>query len=209
MKNLILSGGGDMNQAEAVDRFYCSLLPKEPKILYLPTAWHDNTFSGCHVWFSEIMKKYSIENYSIWTEIENKTWNDINAFDSLYIGGGNTFKLLHLLQTSDLITLIKQFIETGKPVYGGSAGAILLGKDIGTAALGENADENKSGISDFTGLDEIHGYAIQCHYLQNQNEEIATWTKEHHLPVIALGEDSGLYVTNTNIEPIGSTVTFF
>ncbi|MCL5874529.1 MAG: hypothetical protein M1161_04230 [Candidatus Thermoplasmatota archaeon] len=39
------------------------------------------------------------------------------------------------------------------PSGGGSAGAIILGKDIGTAYFGGDADKNEVGLKDLKGLD--------------------------------------------------------
>ncbi len=49
------------------------------------------------------------------------------------IPGGNTFDLLQHLQQHDLLSALAAFLDDGGQVYGGSAGAILLGADIAIA----------------------------------------------------------------------------
>jgi hypothetical protein len=51
-------------------------------------------------------------------------------------------------------------------VYGGSAGTIVLGSDISTAA---HMDVNEIGIADTRGFDLVHGHSIWCHYSDDQD----------------------------------------
>lgn len=209
MKNLILSGGGDIHETVAVDSFWISLLPKNPRILYIPIAWENGDYQECLQWFSGLMRKYEMSDYTMWTELADKTFDDLDVFDSVYIGGGNTFKLLHLFRESGFIDGLKRYIRTGKPVIGGSAGAIILGANIGLAGFGENSDKNDVGIADLSGLYEIRGYAVQCHYAPDQDDEIADWCAAKALSVVSLAEASGIYVTDERICSIGAEARFF
>jgi len=209
MKNLILSAGGDIHETTIVDWFWVSLLPKNPKVLYIPIAWENGNYEDCLRWFSGLMTKYGIGDYAMWTELADKIFDDLDAFDSVYIGGGNTFKLLHVFRESGFIDLLRRYIRTGKPVFGGSAGAIILGANIGLAALGENSDVNDVGISDLSGLDEVDGYAVQCHYAPDQDDEIADWCAAKAFSAVSLAEASGIYVTDEGISSIGSEARFF
>ena len=53
------------------------------------------------------------------------------------------------------------FALRGGVVYGGSAGAIVLGANISTCA---HMDHNDVGITDMHGLDLLDGHAVWCHY---------------------------------------------
>ena len=66
----------------------------------------------------------------MWTELESHAAQELHTFTGVYIGGGNTFTLLHLLRASGLDLALKQFALNGGATYGGSAGAILLEADI-------------------------------------------------------------------------------
>lgn len=209
MKQLILSGGGDIEETTAVDSFYFSLLPKQPKILYIPIAWKSGDYTSCREWFGRLVRKYGIPHFDMWSDLEDKSFNDVEQFDSIYIGGGNTFKLLHQLRSTGFIDVLRSFIHSGKPVYGGSAGAIILGSDIQTAGWGVDADTNDVGLADFTGLDEVYGNAVQCHYFADQHEQITQWVASAHTPVIALSESSGIYVTDSGITRLGDGVVSF
>lgn len=56
----------------------------------------------------------------------------INSSDAIMIGGGNTFKLLHNLYAADVVSLIKEKVESGTPYIGWSAGSNLTGPTICT-----------------------------------------------------------------------------
>ncbi|WP_432489160.1 Type 1 glutamine amidotransferase-like domain-containing protein [Kineococcus sp. SYSU DK018] len=110
------------------------------------------------------------------------------------IPGGNTFDLLHHLQQSDLLSALDAFLDGGGRVYGGSAGAILLGADI---AIAEAEDSNDAGVSDTRGLDRLAGAVVRPHYQPAQDSELQQWAKAHQQVVLALPERSGVVVTGT------------
>ena len=203
MKNLILAGGGDEKDSKPLDKLFISLIPKNKKILYLPIAWKTGDFESCKKWFTSTFSELGFTDIEMWTELSDKKYADLVDFGGIYIGGGNTFSLLNDLRTSGFDKSLKKFIQSGKPVYGGSAGAIIFGKDIRTAFFGTDPDENIVKLKDFSGFNLIQGYTIQCHYEPNQERELSKFSKENNLPVIALSERSGLHITNLEIKIIG------
>ena len=56
----------------------------------------------------------------------------LNKCDGIFIGGGNTFLLLHQLNKLKLIEKIKEKILSGTPYLGTSAGTNICGISIGT-----------------------------------------------------------------------------
>ena len=85
----------------------------------------------------------------------------LEGSDVLVIPGGNTFDLLAHLQTRGWFDLVRHFHARGGHIYGGSAGAVLLGADI-SPALGAN--RNDAVLSDLDALDLLHGALIRPHY---------------------------------------------
>ncbi len=49
----------------------------------------------------------------------------IKESDAVFVGGGNTFRLLKELYDWDLVEVIRRAVENGKPYVGSSAGAII------------------------------------------------------------------------------------
>lgn len=127
---------------------------------------------------------------------------DLNSsqYSGVYIGGGNTFKLLKIFKETRFDVSLKKFLENGGTVYGGSAGAIILGKDIMTCA---HLDENQVGLKDFSGLNLINEYSIWCHYESGNDELIDKYIGSRQIPVIAIPEKSGILLNGESIEVIG------
>ena len=63
---------------------------------------------------------------------DNDFLQKLNECDGIFIGGGNTFLLLHQLNKLKLIEKIKEKILSGTPYLGTSAGTNICGISIGT-----------------------------------------------------------------------------
>jgi peptidase E len=99
-----------------------------------------------------------------------------------------------LIRKTWFIEVIQLFYKQGKPLYGGSAWAIILWKEIHTSP-----DINVAKL-DFTAslwLDYCKWYAIFCHYTEKDDPEIYNYIQSYDIPVIALPEWTGVYTLNT------------
>tara|TARA_Y100000766_G_scaffold196610_1_gene169110 strand:- start:264 stop:971 length:708 start_codon:yes stop_codon:yes gene_type:complete len=63
---------------------------------------------------------------------DNDFLQKLNKCDGIFIGGGNTFLLLHQLKKLKLIEKIREKIISGTPYLGTSAGTNICGISIGT-----------------------------------------------------------------------------
>lgn len=201
--NIILSGGGDAPDSKPLDQLLISLLPAGKKLLYIPIAWKSGEFNGCFSWFKLVFLNLDFSNHVMWADLSNKTFADLDDIGGIYIGGGNTYSLLHSLQNTGFDKVLMQFIGTGRPVYGGSAGAIIFGQTIDTAAFGGDADENSVGLTNTRGFNLLDDRAIQCHYKSDQDSEIMEYVSQKNVPIIALSERSGLHLTNDKNTVVG------
>ena len=136
----------------------------------------------------------------MWINLENKSIDEIKKFDAVYIGGGNTFKLMKEFKDSTFDKLLIDFYHFGGHIYGGSAGAIILGENIITAS---KDDINEVGLKDLRGLNLCNEYSILCHYTPKDDEFINNLIKNHKIKIIALQENSGIIVKNREISPVG------
>ena len=91
-------------------------------------------------------------------------------------------------------------------VYGGSAGAIIFGKDLDSC---NTDDENEVGLADHTGFNMIGGYSLLCHYT-NRNRERTELSRNYLLelsktkPVYAIPEEDTIFVEDGKIRFIGN-----
>jgi peptidase E len=73
--------------------------------------------------------------------------------DVVVVPGGNTFELLEILRSHDLLNKLVQFIDVRGRYYGGRASALLVGADIGLCDVERGGlDDNTVGIQDTQGL---------------------------------------------------------
>lgn len=203
MKNLILSGGGDEKDSEPLDKLFLEQMVNNGKLLYIPIAWKGGDFDGCKEWFGSTFKNLGFTNYEMWTDISNKAFEELDVFAGIYIGGGNTYSLLHDFRETDFYKPLLKYINTGKPVYGGSAGAIIMGNNIDTASIGEDSDTNDVGLADTSGFNLVSNYSVQCHYEDNQKDEHLEFCAKSGSTLIALTERNGLHVTEESIKVVG------
>lgn len=121
----------------------------------------------------------------------------LGKYRAIYIGGGNTFKLLDEIRRTGFDKKLVEFIKQGGIAYGGSAGAIIMGKNI------ETVIEEKDRDIDPAGLDLLNGYCIRCHYQDSDNKQIYNFIERVGDPVLAIPEGSGLIITNQNALAVG------
>ncbi len=195
---LILSGGGDPQQVIPIDEYYTSLLDLSKPVLYIPIAMEASqyTYDECFLWFTETYAPYGIEKAEMCTDLSSVKID--SRYSSVFIGGGNTFKLLKAIKNSDFEAQIKAFLENGGVVYGGSAGAIIFGRTIKTAQISICPDENNVGLTDLSGLNLCNNHDIICHYTDS-----ITIPEDYERALYILYEDSGLLIDNNNVSVIG------
>lgn len=205
---IFLSGGGDLKDSFKLDEKFFSLLKPNAKILYIPVALERDQagYEACRDWFSTVISSHSREkDISFTMLLENDEIPDLNVYDAIYMGGGNTYKLLDYIYKEKLDKKLLDFIKKEGIIYGGSAGAMVLGKDIRTAE-----EENDKNYLNYIGLNLIENKSIICHYEENLDSKILLLTKRTNSEIIALPEDSGLIVNSEGeiIEIIGKAYIF-
>jgi len=124
----------------------------------------------------------------------------IQEADAIFIGGGNTFRLLKALHHHDLLHPIEQKVAKGAPYLGSSAGSI-----VACPTLKTTKDMPVIQPPSFEALGLVP-FQISPHYLdpdpssthmgETQEERIMQFLEENDEPVIGLREGSMLRVEN-------------
>lgn len=198
MLELILSGGTGRDKEKKLNNLFLKLVGKG-KILYIPMARETKDYSPCLDWIHSVLKK----EVTMVTDLSKKI--SLSSFKGIYIGGGNTFKLLKEIKENKWESKLKNFKGI---IFGGSAGAIIFGKNISTAAWGEIKDKNEVKLKDLSALNKIKGYNIKAHYLKKEEKDVRDFVKKTKTPIIALPEDAGILVKNNKITPINKVYIF-
>ena len=205
---LILCGGGWGEKTIIPNKLFESWIDPSKPILYIPLARErgEDNYASCKTWlegeFGAIKHGDVVVLHSA-SEILTKNMND---FAGVFIGGGNTYKLLKELKESDALECLKKWVENNKVVYGCSAGAIIFGKDIDSILY---MDENNVNLDDTSGCNMIFGFSFMAHYT-NKNEEKTKIATDYLIdyskttPVLALPEEDSLVVFDNSVKVIGS-----
>ena len=215
MANLFLCGGKPENGAkhELVALFTTAVLRKESKrILYIPLAMPEMVYKGVDYTYDmmfEAMRKglssYGVDRLEMWKDVSGKKYSDLQGYDGILIGGGNTFGLWDDFKKAGFDELLRKYISEDGIVYGCSAGAIILGKDIGTAHFGGDPDVNRAGLKDLSALNAVEDYAISCHYRESDDANLTEYSSKNRIGVIALPEEAGLLVTDEEMRIVGDS----
>jgi peptidase E len=200
---IILAGGGNATKSERVDGFYRRVLENR-SVVYLPQAVAPMIWSiaKAEKWLRDREAMAGVEVRTL-GDIGDLAISDINEGVSVFVMGGNTFHLLHLLQSHRQMAHLGQLAKE-RLIYGVSAGAILLGHDIASAALGEEADENKDGVFDLRGLNLLGGWNVYPHFGEKDVSVVEHLVKAQGRPVLAIPEDGGIWYDGVRFQSIGS-----
>ncbi|MBS3107643.1 Type 1 glutamine amidotransferase-like domain-containing protein [Candidatus Woesearchaeota archaeon] len=202
---LILSGGGKPEETKETDRYFVDLIPKNKKILYIPIAKKTRPFEQCFQWLKSCLSFFGFSNIEMWTDLSEKNIGDLKKFSAIYIGGGNTFSLLDDLRNMDFLNVLKEFIENDGIVYGSSAGAMILGKDISTASY---IDKNEVNLKNTAGINLLNDYSIYCHYQEKDDVLIKKLQQKKKLKILALPEGGGIVFKDGQMTNIGEQPLF-
>lgn len=133
----------------------------------------------------------------------------VDQAEAIFIGGGNTFRLLKALHGFELLESIKQRAEQGMPYIGSSAGSNVAAPTIRTTndmPIVEPPSFNALGLVSFQ---------INPHYLdpspdsthmgETREERILQFLEENETPVVGLREGAMLRIEEGSIMLKGST----
>lgn len=205
MSKLFLSGGGDIETSYPFDSLFFDSLPQSTNILYIPVAMATTTVKKemCFDWFSKLISSHSSND----RYLDFTMWNDedslpnLRDYDAVYVGGGNTYRLLMVLEKSGMLDALEKYIRNGGIYYGGSAGAVIVGKSLRTVE-----EENLENYSKHNGMNLINDLSVSPHFSdsEGQRSAIRNICDNYALTIAALPENSGLIIDERDISVYGN-----
>jgi len=204
MNKIVAIGGGELKELETlpIDKEIVSLTGKRnPRALFIPTA--SNDAEGYWKTFQEVYGKklgctpnvlYLIREKPTRNEIEDKI---LNA-DLIYVGGGNTLKLLKIWKKVGVDRVLKQAYENGIVISGLSAGAICWFK-YGCSDARRFSRPEDTTFMRVSGLNLIN-LTVSPHHIREKNRDDGLIKLMKHTSGVAIALDD-----NSALEIVGDT----
>ena len=185
ISNSTLYGSGYLDHAESEIRDF---LASVKEVLFVPYALYDRDSYAAMA--RERFEKMGYALQSIHTTADAK--RAVNDAEAIFIGGGNTFRLLNALYDADVLQAIQKRVAAGMPYIGSSAGSNVAGPTIKTTK-----DMPIVQPPSFDALDLVP-FQISPHFLdpdpnsthmgETQEERILQFLEEDDTPVAGLRE---------------------
>lgn len=202
MKLLLVSsslvhGYGYLDHAEAELR---RVLDGVKSVAFVPFAQHDH-----QDYTARVRERMSAMGFEV-TQVRDRA--DVERAAAMFIGGGNTFRLLNALYERDLLDAIRTRARNGMPYVGSSAGT-----NVATPSIRTTNDMPIVYPPSFDALGLVP-FQINPHYLdadsnsthygETREQRILEFHEEHATPVVGLREGSMLDVRDDVVTLVGS-----
>jgi dipeptidase E len=193
ISNSTLYGSGYLDHAEAEIRDF---LGDVKRVLFVPFALHDRDAYAATA--KTRFAKMGYELSSLHTVPDPKRL--VDDTQAIFIGGGNTFRLLKALYDFELLDPIRRRVAGGMPYIGSSAGSNVAAPTIKTT--------NDMPIVEPPSFDALGlvWFQINPHYLdadqnsthmgETREQRLVQYLEENDTPVAALREGAMLRIEN-------------
>jgi dipeptidase E len=202
VSNSAVYGRGYLDHVESEIK---SFLGNARGVLFFPFALHDRD-----AYTATARTRFAAMGYSLESAHEASVpQKAVEETDAIFIGGGNTFRLLKALEDLDLIEAIRRKVGSGAPYIGSSAGSNVAGPPIKTTK-----DMPIVQPRSFDSL-ALVPFQISPHYLdpdpnsthmgETQEERILQFLEENNTPVVGIREGAWLVCKNRTVTLKGQT----
>ena len=203
ISNSTLFGSGYLDHAEAEIRDF---LGDVKRVLFVPYALYDRDAYAATA--AERFKRIGYELTSVHNRVVDR-FQALAEADAIFIGGGNTFRLLKTLYDQFLLGPIRQRVAEGMPYIGSSAGSNVAGPTIKTT--------NDMPIVQPPSFDALQlvSFQINPHYLdpdpnskhmgETREKRIQEFLEENDTPVLGLREGAMAHCEDGRVVLKGST----
>jgi len=177
-------GYGYLDHSEPAMRAF---LGDRRRVAFVPFAAHDHD-----AYIAKVRERLAR------MELDVVSLDDLDCAEAIFVGGGNTFRLLKTLYDRDLLHTIRDRVRAGLPYLGTSAGTVIAAPTMQTTndmPIVEPPSFAALGLIDFH---------INPHYLdpdphsthrgETREERIREYLEENEGPVLGLREGSTIQV---------------
>ena len=173
-----------------------SFLGNSEKVLFFPFALFDRD-----AYAAKVKARFAAMGYSIETvHAAPNPRSAIEQTDAIFIGGGNTFRLLKALQDLDLLDPVRHKAKSGAPYIGSSAGSNVAGPTIKTTKdmpIVQPRSFDSLGLVPFQISPHFQDPDPNSRHMgETQEERILQFLEENETPVVGIREGAWLVCEN-------------
>jgi dipeptidase E len=196
ISNSTVHGHGYLEHAETEIR---DLLGAAKTVLFFPFALHDRDgyAAKARARFAEM--GYALNSAHSVSDRQQA----VAETDAIFIGGGNTFRLLKALQDLDFLDPIRRRVRNGAPYIGSSAGSNVAGPTIKTTKdmpIVQPRSFDALGLVPFQISPHFQDPdPTSQHMGETQEERIIQFLEESETPVLGMREGAWIRVENRSV----------
>ena len=176
-----------------------SFLGDTTKILFFPFALHDRDTYAAKAKVRFAAMGYSVETAHAVPDAREA----IEQTDAIFVGGGNTFRLLKALQDLDLLDPIRRKVNDGAPYIGSSAGSNVAGPTIKTTKdmpIVQPRSFDSLGLVPFQISPHFQDPdPNSTHMGETQEERLLQFLEENDTPVVGIREGAWVVCENGTV----------
>jgi len=202
ISNSTVYGRGYLDHVESEIK---SFLGSARRVLFFPFALHDRD-----TYTATARTRFGAMGYSIESAHETAApQKAVEETDAIFIGGGNTFRLIKALQDLDLMKAIRRKVGSGAPYIGSSAGSNVAGPTIKTTKdmpIVQPRSFESLGLVPFQNSPHyLDPDPSSTHMGETQEERILQFLEENDTPVVGIREGAWLLCNNGSVTVKGQT----
>jgi dipeptidase E len=203
ISNSTLYGGGYLDHAAAEIQDFLGTAVRQ--VLFVPYALrHRDGYAR------QARERFAAMGYALASTHEgSEPVEAANRAEAVFIGGGNTFRLLDSLQRLGLLAVIRQRVAQGMPYVGSSAGSNVACPTLKTTKdmpIVEPRSFEALGLVEFQISPHFEDPdPASTHMGETQEERIVQYLEENDRPVAGLREGAMLRVEKDTIVLKGSS----
>lgn len=187
-----------------------------PRLLFVPYALHDHDASVRKLLDRGLDAGFALDGIHRHADPRQA----VRDAEAIYVGGGNTFRLLDALYRFDLLDLLRERVRDGLPYLGVSAGSNVAGPTIKTTndmPIVQPPSFDALGLVPFQiNPHYFHGATFVRdgdsyieHFGETRDERLREFHEMNEMPVVGLWEAGLLRIENGSVVLLGAAARVF
>lgn len=193
---VILAGGGSRQSSYYVDRAFAAAVDVSRPVVCVLAAMTGHTDADNLAFLQSGFAPHGLRHLVMWAGTGAPPL-PLQYAGGVMLMGSDVLALAEWFRRADAAAHLCAAQQAGVPVYGGDAGAILLGQDIRTAPEAETLSHERT-----RGAGLVRGYSVYANF--QPDEAVQHFVKYLQTPLLAIPESAGICLVDGLIRVYGT-----